>query len=143
MRPVLVATAALGLAGYDPSSAPPVDNASEPVTPAAANTVAPVAPVEEAALPDYAPLMPGGQVNFASEQNGALTADLTAPGTAAEAMGFYERALKAQGMNPARQDGAGGSGALYSREKGRDVTISVAPGPTGSPVVGVLDKPLE
>ncbi len=143
MRLILLAPAALALASCDASPTPADNAAPAAVQPAngtaAANTA--VAPVE-ATLPDYAPLMPGAGVNFASEQNGVLTANLTAPGTAAAAMDFYERALKTHGMNPARQDGAGGAGALYSKEKGRDVTISVGPGPTGSPVVGVLDRPL-
>ena len=139
MRLALLATTALTLAACDASS-PPAANVAE-----ATAKSAPPAPAPEPAdveLPAYAPLMPGGEINFASQANGTLTANLTAPGTAAEAMDFYEAALKGEGMNPARQDGTGGAGALYSKEKGRDVTISVGPGPTGTPVVGVLDKPL-
>ena len=94
-----------------------------------------------ATLPDYIPVIPDGTVMMADERGGVLTAAIQAPGSVADAASFYENSLKNSGMNPAKQTGSNDAVMLYSKEKGRDLTISVGPGPAGDAMVGVTDKP--
>ena len=96
------------------------------------------APVE---LPDYVPVIPGGTVMMAERKGDVLTANIKAPGSIPDAVTFYEQTLKNNDMNPVKMDGSGGAAQLISREKGRYLTVSIGPGPTGDASIGIVDKP--
>lgn len=136
----LVLTACGSQTAGDNTAAAPAMNEIENAT----GTVdeADAGPADLAAqLPGYVPLIPGGEVQFAEERGGIFSAAIQAPGTVKEAAAWYETALKDAGMNPAKQTGVGDGVQLTSREKGRDLKITVGPAPNGDATVGVTDRP--
>ena len=144
MTPRLTAAIALAL----PLAACGSQPTAETTTPDVATQAAPSATSVEVAnsagqmaqLPDYVPLIPGGQLMMAEERGGVLNAAIQAPGSVADTASFYENTLKNNGMNPAKQTGVGDGVQLTSREKGRDLKITVGPAPNGDAIVGVVDR---
>lgn len=149
MRPVPLAPAvlALGLAACTDTADTTASTtgvnemAAASATPSATRaTVADsdAAPVD---LPDYVPVIPGGTVMMAERKGEVLTANIKAPGSIPDAVNFYEQTLRNNDMNPVKMDGSGGAAQLISREKGRYLTVSIGPGPTGDASIGIVDKP--
>ena len=136
-----LALAACG--GSEPSAdAPAAVDANAAGTTASATTV-PVGNDADAmaTLPDYVPLIPGGTLMMADERGGILSAAIQAPGSVKDTAAFYEQTLKNNDMNPAKQTGVGDGVELTSREKGRQLKITVGPAPNGDAIVGVTDRP--
>lgn len=143
LTPLIPVVLVLAACGSDPAADAPTTVEANAANAAPSATTVPVADGggQMATLPDYVPLIPDGKLMMAEDRGGTLTAAIQAPGTVKDAAAFYEQTLKNNDMNPSKQTAPGDGVMLRSNAKGRDLTISVGPGPGGEAMVGVTDKP--
>ncbi len=92
-------------------------------------------------LPPYLPMPAGGETNLLSNDNGVITANITAPGSSAKALESYEAAMRAAGLEPRRQPISPESGMLFADAKGRSIQVTVTRGPAGNALFGIVDRP--
>ena len=94
-----------------------------------------------ATLPPYLPMPVGGEVNLLSDDNGVVTANITAAGSSAKALDSYEAAMRSKGLAPRRQTISRESGMLFSDATGRSIQVTVTRGPAGNTLFGIIDRP--